>query len=423
MSPPRPDEIRALKAELESCLNEDPVNREWALERIDRLGWSVGAELYSGLLLQLFNLSVGEDEARRLWETVRAHRAALEATLGRPVAFRVAALDHLVELNRRAPKARLLEVLETHRPSPGEMIDPITGLHTATFMQDVFPRELGRARRFKLELSLVHIEIDDFPALAERLGQSMGTVLMKELAGILCGSIRTIDYAGRMSAATFALILTETDRMGAYYVADRIRQQVEEFHLERRVDGRPFDVTVSSGIASFPQDADGPEELVAKARDAFYTARARGPGRVAIHYRERREFIRLSPDTQELQVTLAPKGARGASELAPVSMKNISSGGVLFESAVPIEIGRGVQIACRNRRDSDEVLIPGRVVRIEAFEAEEGMRYEIGVLFDLVVEEQLEGVIDFLERFIAVGSAPAAGEDEPGRSPGPRGSE
>ncbi len=102
-------------------------------------------------------------------------------------------------------------------------------------------------------------------------------------------------------------------------------------------------------------------------------------------------------------MTLIPEGAETS---APAAMKNISSGGVLFESDKPIELGRMVHILCRNRREADQVLIPGRVVRIEAFESSGITRYEIGVLFDLVVEEQLEGVVEFLERFIS-------GTDEP----------
>jgi len=105
-------------------------------------------------------------------------------------------------------------------------------------------------------------------------------------------------------------------------------------------------------------------------------------------------------------VTLVPEGAEPST---PGAMRNISSGGVLYESDRPVALGRTVNILCRNRRDADQVLLPGRVVRIEKFETDAGERYEIGVLFDLVVEEQLEGVIEFLERFTAGGGDPPAG--------------
>jgi Tfp pilus assembly protein PilZ len=127
---------------------------------------------------------------------------------------------------------------------------------------------------------------------------------------------------------------------------------------------------------------------------------------VAIHHPERREYIRLEMDNKDLQVTLVPEGAEPS---ALGAMKNISSGGVLYESERPVALGRTVHILCRNRRDADQVLIPGRVVRIETFETDAGERYEIGVLFDLVVEEQLEGVIEFLERFTTHGGDPPAG--------------
>lgn len=398
---PRADEIAALKAEIQQTLNEDPVNQEWCLEKIDRLAWSVGSGLYSGALLLLYNILFEEEEAENHWKSIQTHRASMEESLGRTVALRVATLDYLIGLNIGTPRARLLEVLQAHRPSQQEMTDPVTALHTAAFFNDQLPREVGRARRFDLDLSLIHVEIDDYAGITEQFGQSIGTTLLKEVAGILDTCLRDMDYAARISASEFALLLTETDRMGAYYVADRIRQQIEAFYLERQIGGFPLEVSVSSGVAAFPQDADDAESLVRKAVSAFHHARARGHGGVAIHHRERREYLRLESENEDLQVSIMPEGE--ASELA--QMKNISSGGVLFESETPIELGRMVQIICHNRREGDEVLIPGRVVRIERFEGDEGERYEVGVLFDLVVEEQLEGVIGFLERFISTGDA------------------
>ena len=161
-------------------------------------------------------------------------------------------------------------------------------------------------------------------------------------------------------------------------------------------------------MASFPRDGSSAQELVRKAGDAYFTARARGRGRVAIHDPERREYVRLEMGNEDLQVTLVPEGAEPS---APGALRNISSGGVLYESEKPVALGRLVHILCRNRRDADQVLIPGRVVRLERFESDAGERYEIGVLFDLVVEEQLEGVIEFLERFTAAGEQPP--EDAP----------
>ena len=410
----RAEEIASIKADLQVCLNEDPINLESVMEKADRLAWGFGQGLYSNLVLLLCNLTFDEEDARRHWEAMLKHRALLEQTLGRPMALRVAVLDYLVGLNRQTSRPRMIEVLQTHKAGDKEMIDPITGLQTRRFLQDQLPREVSRARRFKIDLSFVHLEIDDYARLTEEMGQTVGTVLLQEMAGLINGCIRNIDYAVRVSGAQFGLLLTETDRMGAYYVAERIRQKVEEYYLARRVNGRPFEVALSAGVAAFPEDADDAPDLQRRACEAFFTARARGTGRVAIYYRERREYIRLAADNEDLQVTLIPEGAQ---ESAAGSMKNISSGGVLFESETPIELGRTVHILCRNRRESDQVLIPGRVVRIESFETDTGSRYEIGVLFDLVVEEQLEGVIDFLERFTA---DPSEGTETPEASDNPR---
>ncbi len=397
-APLHTDDIGDLKAELESFLHEDPVNTERVLSRMDQLAWSVGHGPFSGLLLLLCNLDLEEPEARALWDGACDHRGRIEQALGRPVPLRVALLDLLISRNRGSARVRVLDLVQQHRPGELEMIDPVTRLHTAAFFNDQMPREMGRARRFNLPLSLVHAEIDDFAGIVERFGAAVGSVLLREVAGVIAGCVRDMDYAARITGAQFALLLTETDRMGAYYVADRLRQQVEAFYLERQIDGRPFDITVSAGVAAFPQDAATPDELVSRACRAFFNARIRGRGSVAIFHTERREYMRLESPNDRLQVILMPEGEESA---ALADMKNISSGGVLFESDHPIPLGRMVQIRCRNLKEKDEVLIPGRVVRIERFESDRGERYEIGVLFDLVVEQQLEGVIDFLEKFTA----------------------
>lgn len=391
-------DLESLKDEIRQAFFEDPSNLQLILDRIDQLAGADASRLYSRALLLLFNVILNEDEARLLWKAILAHRRELSRRLGREMPLRVAAMDYLVDRNRGVPRSTLLDLLQLHTPPDREITDPVTELHTSGFLADQIPREVGRARRYKLDLSLAHLEIDDFPAVIERQGLAVGTLQLREVSGIITECIRQTDYAARVSGSAFVLLLTETDRIGAYYVADRIRRRVEEHYLQQRLNGRPYGLTVSAGVASFPEDADSPEDLADKAREAFYTARARGQSRVAVHYRERREYMRLALDSEELQVSLVPEGDGNH---ATGSMKNISSGGVLFESRHPVELGRTVEIQCRRPGDGSAVLIPGRVVRIENFETESGPRYEIGVLFDLVVEEQVEGVVRFLERFIS----------------------
>src|SRR5262245_48377179 len=180
-SHPRVEDIDELKAAIQESFHEDPINLEWALEKIDRLTWSVGPGPHAGLLLLMWNLICDEEEAQRHWDGIARHRASLQRALSRPVPLRVAGLDYLVQINRSSVRPRLLEVLQAHRPVRNEMTDPVTGLHAAGYLADQLPRELGRARRFKLALSLVHVEIDDFPAVTERLGITLGTILLRGL--------------------------------------------------------------------------------------------------------------------------------------------------------------------------------------------------------------------------------------------------
>jgi diguanylate cyclase (GGDEF)-like protein len=134
--------------------------------------------------------------------------------------------------------------------------------------------ELARARRHHHQLALVLVRPDRFDELSE-LADNAALEVLEACAEVIGHELRTTDYAFRHRAATFALILPETATEGARVAAERIR-----LFLPLRtgdVDGRLL--TVSIGVATFPDDATTNEELVRVAERALHRAEERGGNR------------------------------------------------------------------------------------------------------------------------------------------------
>ena len=226
----------------------------------------------------------------------------------------------------------------------------------------------------------------------------MGDILLREVAILLKNKIRDIDQAARLAGEEFGLILPETERMGAFLVAERIRKEVERHFLRRDIDGRPISMTMTLGLAKYPEDAAVADRLVQRAEEAMHQAKARGGNSVGVYYRERRNFIRFDVASRPVQIRVTPAGEQEAdpSGAAP-EPRNISKSGLLFESERPYAIGEELVIICQDGRDAARVTLRARVVRIEELEGQAG-RYEVGAAFLLEWEHQEAQVTEFLRR-------------------------
>ena len=104
----------------------------------------------------------------------------------------------------------------------------------------------------------------------------VGDRLLREVAILLNNNVRDIDVAARLGEDEMALLLPETDRNAALSVAERFRQEMEEFFATRESGGKPVNLTVSAGVACYPDDAATPEALLERAAQALYQAKAMG---------------------------------------------------------------------------------------------------------------------------------------------------
>jgi diguanylate cyclase (GGDEF)-like protein len=320
--------------------------------------------VHSTLLEILTHLSFGEAEAREHWRSVVAHRRLLRGRLGRDPGLRVALLDYFANVSRDLRNPKVIEIAIYERTERSAHSDGLTGLYNHAFMRRAVQREVQRARRHGQRVSLVMLDLDDFKRVNDTRGHLGGDRALVAVAGIVRASLREIDTAARYGGEEFALLLPETSRTGAFVVAERVRVA-----LERRFGrGRGASLTLSGGVATYPDDAGTDEELLRRADEALYRAKAAGKNRIVLLRGERRCHARVAVSST---ARLEAGGARRA------RLRNVSAGGLLLELRDPLTVGREVDVAVtagRGRR----LRLRGTVVRVAEAEGLPGF-YEIGL--------------------------------------------
>jgi len=160
----------------------------------------------------------------------------------------------------------------------------ITDGLTETFLRRYFllrfKEELQRAKECSTNISLISVDLDNFKKCNDQFGHLVGDIVLREIAGILKENVREIDLVARFGGEEFCILLPETDRTGAYAVAERIRKK-SAGHTIRAYD-ESVRITVSMGISSFPELASDIDGLVENADKALYKAKRQGRNRVCL---------------------------------------------------------------------------------------------------------------------------------------------
>ncbi|GGB96598.1 hypothetical protein GCM10011352_23400 [Marinobacterium zhoushanense] len=123
-------------------------------------------------------------------------------------------------------------------------------------------------------------DIDHFKQFNDRYGHLAGDQALREVAATLSEGLREVDQACRYGGEELVLVLPECDMDGARNTAERVRQAVEALEI-RLEDGRSAGVTLSLGVASYPEHGTSYEALLQSADEALYRAKQQGRNRVA----------------------------------------------------------------------------------------------------------------------------------------------
>lgn len=154
------------------------------------------------------------------------------------------------------------------------LTDSLTGLRNKASFSARIEEEISRARRYHLPLSLLMLDIDHFKKINDDFGHQAGDEVLRCTALILRNAARPSDFVARYGGEEFTAVLPNTDAQGAYLLAERLRQTVEEQIVE------PRPLTISIGVASLTP-GESTRSLVARADKALYDAKNSGRNRVA----------------------------------------------------------------------------------------------------------------------------------------------
>ena len=152
--------------------------------------------------------------------------------------------------------------------------DGLTGVYTRRYFIERFDEEIKRSALRKSSLAFLMIDADHFKMINDQHGHLTGDMVLKEISGIVQESVREIDIVGRFGGEEFCVVLPDTDMEGARVVAERIRKSAEK-RLIKAYDNA-VRVTVSIGVAIYPNDGKLLEELMDKADWALYRAKSQG---------------------------------------------------------------------------------------------------------------------------------------------------
>lgn len=172
---------------------------------------------------------------------------------------------------------RLARAHETTRL--GSLRDPLTGVSNHGHFQETLSREIARHGRTGGKLVLLMSDLDDFKAVNDRYGHRAGDTVLKGLVSRLVASVRDMDTVARYGGEEFAIVLPETDAAAGQFVAERLREAVAASPLEAGLP-EPLRITLSIGLAVYPDDATGKGGLVECADRALYAAKRTGKNRV-----------------------------------------------------------------------------------------------------------------------------------------------
>ena len=355
------------------CLDEYEDD-DILIKELNQIIEKEGEKACSIIFHVLTNLEMEPERAMKIWVEVISHYESLVSLLGRKVSLRTAICDYFCSIHRSLKNPKVVEIQLFEKTVKASMFDNLTGLYNRQSFDETLKREINRAKRHKKELSILFLDLDDFKDINDSFGHQTGDEVLKRVAEIVLNEKRSEDLAARYGGEEIVVIMPETSKFDSLVLAERIRQRVEEMRID--LNGHTVRLTISGGLASFPENADNAESLLKCADNALYRAKGSGKNGISFFSQDKRRYMRIEIDhdvkVRELGFddtqTQTGKG------------KNICFGGILFENKYALPIGTKIQLHIPHNHNKPLFII-GTVVRVETFGEE---LFDIGVAISFI---------------------------------------
>ena len=160
-------------------------------------------------------------------------------------------------------------------------LDSLTHLYNHASFRNMLEREFDRAERYGRPVALVFLDIDEFKPYNDRYGHEAGNRALCTIARIICSQSRDSDVVSRYGGDQFAAILPETDAKSARRFAEKVRESVDAHYFPGEAGDVSEHLTVSVGVAAYPEDAEKHVALIDMAEGALYESKFAGKNRVS----------------------------------------------------------------------------------------------------------------------------------------------
>ncbi|UCD85283.1 MAG: sensor domain-containing diguanylate cyclase [Deltaproteobacteria bacterium] len=154
--------------------------------------------------------------------------------------------------------------------------DALTGLYNRRYFFERFEKEIERAYRYHRILSVLMLDLDHFKEFNDENGHLKGDDVLRETAGVLLYQLRTSDVLARFGGDEFIILLPETDKESATVVADKLRDGVYKNNFIGEENIPSGKITISLGLATYPQDSSDAFQLINFADRALYRSKSKG---------------------------------------------------------------------------------------------------------------------------------------------------
>jgi diguanylate cyclase (GGDEF)-like protein len=147
-------------------------------------------------------------------------------------------------------------------------VDDVTGLYNQRYLNILLDQEIERYKRANISFCVLFIDVDHFKLVNDKNGHMVGSAILKEIGAIIKKSVRAMDFCFRYGGDEFLTVLTSTNTENATVVAERICKSVRDTPF--MINGVVVQVTLSIGVACFPEHAQTKERILKVADEAMY---------------------------------------------------------------------------------------------------------------------------------------------------------
>ena len=160
--------------------------------------------------------------------------------------------------------------------------DPLTQLYNRRYFQVRLQEEFSEAKRRGFPVSIMISDLDNFKHYVDTYGHPKSDIILSDAAAVVKNSVRESDIACRFGGDEFAYLLPYASSFEAKTIAERIKEQVSSYSFLEKENNTPVHLTLSIGIASFPEHGASKEEILKNADKSLFIAKKSGKDKICI---------------------------------------------------------------------------------------------------------------------------------------------